>query len=226
MPAHTGANVKDIDGYFPFLATKPFVGPVEGRKGVNGRFLRNNMTEQTNDIALELARLHVLRGIDFTRQLKLITQRKEFQLVKDETDIFTAISETDEDYPALLNAARRAVEQGFRVYILPNPKGIRTADFIFQRKGVYRMYDLKTVQGKSSILNRLIESIGQTNHVLLNMATDYNARLLALQIQKYFEWNPNAGQVLVFKKNKMLTVTRQTLDDKNFIVQFTKLYNK
>ncbi len=88
------------------------------------------------------------------------------------------------------------------------------------------MYDLKTVQGKSSILNRLIESIGQTNHVLLNMATDYNARLLALQIQKYFEWNPNAGQVLVFKKNKMLSVTRQTLDDKNFIVQFTKLYNK
>jgi len=184
------------------------------------------MNEQTNDIALELARLHVLRGIDFTRQLKLITQRKEFQLVKDETDIFSAIGEIDEDYYALLNAARRAVEHGFRVYILPNPKGIRTADFIFQRKGVYRMYDLKTVQGKSSILNRLIESIGQTNHVLLNMATDYNARLLALQIQKYFEWNPNAAQILIFKKNKMLSVTRQTLDDKNFIAQFTKLYNK
>ena len=184
------------------------------------------MDEQTNNIALELARLHVLRGIDFTRQLKLITQRKEFQLVENETDIFSAIGETDEDYPALLNAARRAVEHGFRVYILPNPKGIRTADFIFQRKGVYRMYDLKTVQGKSSILNRLIESIGQTNHVLLNIATDYNARLLALQIQKYFEWNPHAGQVLIFKKNKMLSVTRQTLDDKNFIAQFTRLYNK
>ncbi|MBR2236698.1 MAG: hypothetical protein IJ887_02310 [Prevotella sp.] len=63
------------------------------------------MDEQTNDIALELARLHVLRGIDFTRQLKLITQRKEFQLVKNETDIFSAVGETDEDYPALLNAA-------------------------------------------------------------------------------------------------------------------------
>ena len=180
----------------------------------------------SNDIALELARLHVLRGVEFTRQLKLITERREFQLVKDETDIFTAISETDEDYPSLFNAARRAVEHGFRVYILPNPKGIRTADFIFLRKGVYRMYDLKTVQGKSSILNRLVESIGQTNHVLLNMATDYNARLLALQIQKYFEWNPNAGQILIFKGNKMLSVTRRTLDDKNFIAQFTRQYNK
>lgn len=179
-----------------------------------------------SDIALELARLHVLRGIEFTRQLKLITQRKEFQLVKDETDIFSAIGESDDDYPALLNAAQRAVSHGYRVFILPNPKGIRTADFIFERKGVYRMYDLKTIQGKSSILNRLVESIGQTNHVLLNMATDYNARLLALQIQKYFEWNPDAGQILIFKGNKLLIVTRRTLDDKNFIATFTRLYNK
>ena len=88
------------------------------------------------------------------------------------------------------------------------------------------MYDLKTIQGKTSILNRLVESIGQTNHVLLNMATDYNARLLALQIQKYFEWNPDAGQILIFKGNKMLIITRRTLDDKNFIATFTKLYNK
>ena len=180
----------------------------------------------SSDIALELARLHVLRGIDFTRQLKLITQRKEFRLVKDETEVFSAIGESDDDFPALIDAARRAVFHGYRVFILPNPKGIRTADFIFERKGVYRMYDLKTIQGKTSILNRLVESIGQTNHVLLNMATDYNARLLALQIQKYFEWNPDAGQILIFKGNKMLIITRRTLDDKNFIATFTKLYNK
>ena len=180
----------------------------------------------SNSIALELARLHVLRGIEFTHQLRLITQRKEFQPVQGEIGIYTAVGESDDDYPALLNAARRAVSHGFQVYILPNPKGVRTADFIFLRKGLYRMYDLKTIQGRSSILNRLVESIGQTNHVLLNLATDYNARLLALQIQKYFEWNPNAAQILIFKGNKMLSVTRRTLDDKNFIARFTRLYNK
>lgn len=180
----------------------------------------------TNDITLELARLHVLSGIDFTRQLRLIVNRKEFRPVEGLTGVFTAIGPSDEDYPALINAARRAVMHGFQVYILPNPKGIRTADFIFVRKGVYRMYDLKTVQGKSSILNRLVESIGQTNHVLLNMATDYNARLLGLQIQKYFEWNPDAAQILIFKGNKMLSVTRRMLNDRNFIPRFTILYNK
>ena len=180
----------------------------------------------SSDIALELARLHVLRGIEFSRQLQSITMRREFRLVKGETGIYSAISESDDDFPTLLSAAQRAVLHGYRVFILPNPKGIRTADFIFERKGVYRMYDLKTIQGRSSIINRLIESIGQSNHILLNMATDYNARLLALQIQKYFEWNPDAGQIMIFKGNKMLVITRRTLADRNFITTFTKLYNK
>ena len=60
----------------------------------------------------------------------------------------------------------------------------------------------------------------------LNMATDYNARLLALQIQKYYEWNPDAGQIMIFKGNKMLVITRRTLADRKFITTFTRLYNK
>jgi len=66
---------------------------------------------------------------------------------------------------------------------MPNPKSIRTADFIFERKGIFKMYDLKTIQGKGSVFSRLVESIGQVNHVLLNMATDYDSRLLASDIK-------------------------------------------
>ena len=167
-----------------------------------------------NDIALELARLHVLRGIGFSRQLQSITMRKEFHLVKGEMCIYTAISENDDDFPSLLNAAQRAVTHGYRVFILPNPKGIRTADFIFERKGIYRMYDLKTIQGKTSIINRLAESIGQTNHVLLNMATTYNGRLLATQIKRYFEMNPQASEVLIFKGGQAISVKRGYALDK------------
>ena len=179
-----------------------------------------------SNIALELAQLHVLRGIEFTRQLKLITQRKEFQLVKDETDIFSAIGESDDDFPTLLSAAQRAVLHGYRVFILPNPKGIRTADFIFERKGLYRMYDLKTIQGKTSIINRLAESIGQTNHVLLNMATTYNGRLLATQIKRYFELNPQASEVLIFKGGQAISIKRGYALDKYFVLSFSKKYGK
>ncbi len=71
-----------------------------------------------------------------------------------EKDIFSVGGENGEDYDNLMNAARKAVEHGYRVFLLPNPKGIRTADFIFERKGIYKMFDLKTITGKSSVSTR------------------------------------------------------------------------
>ena len=64
------------------------------------------------------------------------------------------------------------------------------------------LYDLKTIQGKSSVMNRLKESVGQANHVLLNMSADYNATALARCIKKYFELNPLAMEVMLFKGGK------------------------
>ena len=141
-----------------------------------------------------------------------------------ETDIFSAISEQSDDFDNLINAARKAVAHGYRVYILPNPQGIRTADYIFERKGVYKMFDLKSIIGKASVSNRLMESIGQTNHVILNMLTDYDSRLLAKDIQAYFEANKNAREVLIMKGNKILSVSRRFVEGNSYIKMFMKRY--
>lgn len=117
------------------------------------------------DIALELAKLHILKGADFVRQLKMLAGLSIFRAIDNETEIFSTGGEQGEDYEHLLNAARKAVTHGYKVYILPNPNKVRTADFIFERKGIYKMYDLKTIQGHNSAFNRLVESIGQVNHV-------------------------------------------------------------
>lgn len=178
------------------------------------------------DIALELARLHILMGADFVHQLKMLTQYNIFKPLDNEKDIFAADASHHDDLPLLLDAARKAVSHGNKVYILPNPKGIRTADFIFENKGVYKMYDLKTIHGKASVLNRLLESIGQTTHVLLNMATDYRAISLAASIKKYFEINPYAMEVLVFKGNKSILLKRTSVESRDFFKTFVKRYNK
>ena len=178
------------------------------------------------DIALELARLHILTGADFIRQLKMLTQLSIFKPVENEKDIFAAVASHREDMPALLDAARKAVTLGNKVYILPNPKGVRTADFIFENKGVFKMYDLKTISGKASLQNRLMESIGQTNHVLINVCTSYNPRLMATQIRNYFEINPNAIEVLVYKGKKVIVVTRRIAANPLFLIQFRRKYEK
>jgi hypothetical protein len=185
-----------------------------------------SLKEYMEGIDFQLAQLHILHGAEFAQQLEKITLRKEFVLIPGETDIFSAESETDDDFEALLNAARKAVERGYRVFILPNPKNIRTADVILERKGLFRMYDVKTIQGKTSVLNRLLESIGQTNHVLLNMATKYNTHLLAFQIKRYFEINPDASEVLIFKGKLTFSVKRSYAKKKAFVQLFSQEYGK
>ena len=170
----------------------------------------------------ELQDLHFLKGSQFIRQLKLIINSGEFYPIAGENEIFSAIGEKCDDLDNLLNAARKAVEHGYRVYILPNPKSCRTADFIFEKKGILGLYDLKTVYGKGSVGTQLLDSIGQTNRVLLNMTTDYNTRLLASDIKMYFETNPDAVEVLIFKGHKFFSVER-TL---TLSIQYHKIFRK
>ena len=176
--------------------------------------------------AIELQDLHYLKGASFINQLKLIINSGEFFPVEGEHSIFSAISEQSDDYDNLINAARKAAEHGYRVYILPNPRSFRTADFIFEKKGVLGLYDLKTVYGRGSVGTQLLDSIGQTNRVLLNLLTDYNTRLLASDIKKYFETNPDAVEVLIFKGHKFFSVERTLTLSVQYHRIFRKRYEK
>ena len=72
------------------------------------------------DIADELEELHYRHGSHFIWQLKVITSHPSFYPIKDEENIYTTGGESGEDYENLMNAARKAVEHGYRVFILPD----------------------------------------------------------------------------------------------------------
>ena len=177
-----------------------------------------------SDIRQELSELQALQGIDFVRQLRKIASRKEFRPFTTDPEIYFVCGESDTDFPRLIDAARKAVSLGYRVYLLPNPHGIRTADFIFERKGLYRLYDLKTIYGKTSVDTQLLDSIGQANRIILNMTSEYNSRRLAKDIRRYFERNANAVEVLIMKGNKPLSISRRFVESKSFIKMFMKRY--
>ena len=178
----------------------------------------------TRDLDVLLSELHHAQGAYFVSLLKEIASHGEFRPVENENNIIFTGGKRGEDFQNLLNAARKAVAQGYKVFILPNPKGVRTPDFIFEKKGNYKAYDLKTISGKSSVSSRLFESIGQSNRVLLNMTVDYNARLLASDIKVYFESNPDAVEVLIYKGKKMLSVSRYQISNPLFNKIFRRKY--
>jgi hypothetical protein len=159
----------------------------------------------------------LLLSLLFINQLKLIVNSGEFRPVDGETNIFSAIGEQSADFNNLIKAAHKAVEHGYHVYILPNPKGIRTADFIFERKGVYKMYDLKTITGKNSVGNRLKESLGQTDRVFLNLQTDYSISRLTQEIRHYFEISTDVQEVLIYSGNREVSVKRNIALSKGFL---------
>ncbi len=177
-------------------------------------------------MADELQELHYLKGARFINQLKLIIYYGDFHPVEGETNIFSAISEQSEDFDNLINAGRKAVEHGYRVYILPNPRNCRTADFIFEKKGILGLYDLKTVHGKGSVGTQLLDSIGQTNRVILNMATEYSPRELAKDIRRYFERNANAVEVLIMKGTRTISVIREDTLGRSYIRNFMMKYKQ
>jgi len=177
-----------------------------------------------NGITEELARLKTLQGAEFVKQLKSIAARKEFHPLEAGSNIYTVGGENDADYPSLLSAARKAVEHGYKVYLLPNPHDFRTADYILERRNVYKLFDLKNITGKSIVGSRLLESVGQANRVLLNMAIDYNPSSLARAIKMYFEQSKDAKEVLIFRGKKMLSVTRDITLSSHYYNTFMRRY--
>ena len=173
-----------------------------------------------------LSDIQTAHGAAFVSLLKEIAFHPAFSPLDDDTHIYTVGGESGDDYANLLNAGRKAVDHGYRVFILPNPKGIRTADFVFERKGVYKMFDLKTIMGSNSVDNRLKESVGQSNRVLLHIIADYNPSALARSIKRYFEYNNSACEILVFKGKKQISITRRSLSDSYFFQTFIKRYAK
>ena len=166
------------------------------------------------------------KGSSFVSLLKEITSHNEFKPLDGENGIFITGGKKAEDYANLLSAARKAVGYGYRVFILPNPKNIRTADFIFERKGVYKMFDLKTISGKNSVGNRLKESVGQTKCVLLHIVCDYNVRNLAFEIKRYFEMSIDASEVMIFVGKKVISVKRNIATSKGFLKMLMRSYKK
>lgn len=178
----------------------------------------------TPDIASELGKLRELKGSAYNRQLEKICSMNTFKKMEGKKDIYWVGNRQDADFENLLKAADKAVVFGNKVYILPNPGSARTPDFIFLRKNIYKAYDLKTITGKNSAGNRMMESIGQTRRVLLNMATDYNPRNLAKEIKSYFEVNDDALEVLIYKGKRQIPITRNDVGANDFFYQFMRIW--
>jgi SPP1 gp7 family putative phage head morphogenesis protein len=176
------------------------------------------------DMLCKLQGLIELKGSEKLRRLREIILERTFKKVDGHKGVMASVGDSDPDYDRLISCADKCVEKGYDVYLLPNPKGLRTPDVILSGRNYIAAYDIKTIMGEASVGNRLTESIGQTNRVILNMAVTYNARSLAHDIKSYFETNESAEEVMILKGHRQISVFRKWALSKNFIPELMKQY--
>lgn len=186
---------------------------------------------RTCNIVTERPKLHELlrslpkmKGLEHVKVLHAITQKKIFEKV--EEHIYTAISKEAEDYDRLKDAADKAAAQDFDVYMLPNPPGITTADFIFKRKNFISLVELKTISGKATADSQLAAGNEQAPNIMLNITGNYPTSRLATDIKHHFEHNKVARKVIVAKGNKFLQIKRKQTASKNFTKDFRRQLEK
>ena len=182
--------------------------------------------DRSFDMGAAIKQLQEVTGSEFVSLLKEITQSKQFKPFEDGVWIVGTREERekDQDWSSLLSCARKAVSHGYEIFMLPNPRKTKSADYIMVRKGLYKLADLKSVVGQNSVAARLSSSASQANRAVLNMTSSYNPRRLGEAIKHYFD-NPESVEVIIFKGKREISITRENIDSK-FVIGFIKRYTQ
>lgn len=180
--------------------------------------------DSSGDATELLKSLHEKRGADYIQALRDIASLRIFKKT-DVRKVWSAIGEDSPDYGNLFSAAGKLAKHGFEVFILPNPGSTRSGDFIMRKKNFIGLYDLKTITGLSSVGNRLADSKGQANRIVLNIISKYTPKSLTKVIRSYFYQNNDALEVKVLKGNKLIDVKKSDISEK-FDISFVREYVK
>lgn len=160
---------------------------------------------------------HLTENLDF-KELKLFNSRGKIFFVEN--------SNNSCEFTDNLSAAKKCVANGYNVYMLPNPNGGKTPDFILVRNGKYAAYELKTLHDITKLYQRMLEASLQSDRIMLDILYAGSSRKLAKCVQDFLLKNPDVLDVMLFKGCKEIHVTQQIASTKPFIEKFMRRWDR
>jgi hypothetical protein len=139
---------------------------------------------------------------------------------------FYTIKTTDKstEYSDNLNGARALMRDGYNVYMLHNPKGVTSGDYILEKgKNLYYV-ELKTIYGQNSLENRLDRGSVQADRLVLNMVGNVDSRYVGNTIKKFYLRNPQVKEIKVLLGGKPIVVVWKTVKKRDFLKTFMGLW--
>lgn len=130
------------------------------------------------------------------------------------------------EMPKNLDMARKLVKQGYDVYLMPNPSESNSFDFIIKKQG--KIYDMegKAFNGTNTLDHLIDKGAKQSSRVLVDVIGNTNTKYILGTVKIAFEQNSNLSEIWLFKGAKLIKVTRNMYNSKNFGINFKNEWNK
>ena len=173
-----------------------------------------------------LEKVNVLKWIvtqpAFTELTRLsMAENKIFTLYTNQYDEILRTGET----PNNLQIAQKFVANGYEVYLLSNPKGTKSADFIIRKRNCLYYVEGKTYSGGSALSSQLDHGAKQADRLVVNFIGNAGINRISYYIKTTFEHNDNLRCVYIFKGSRLIFIKRNDTLMKKFPKTFAHLWN-
>ena len=159
----------------------------------------------------------------FTELTRLsMAENKIFTLYTNQYDEILRTGET----PNNLQIAQKFVANGYDVFLLSNPRGTKSADFIIRKKNILFYVEGKTSSGGSALSGRLSEGAKQAVRIVINLTNYSKLKRLAENIKATFIQNPSLRELLIFKGSILIQIDRYLITSKDYSKIIFKEFNR
>ena len=128
--------------------------------------------------------------------------------------------------PNNLQIAQKFVMNGYDVFLLSNPKGTKSADFIIRKRNCLYYVEGKTSSGGSSLVHRFEKGAEQADRIAINFISQPKFKPFLAEIFTSFEKNENLRELYLFKKSRLISITRKLVNSKICFDVIFKLWNR
>lgn len=126
--------------------------------------------------------------------------------------------------PNNLQIALKFVANGYDVFMLSNPKGTKSADFIIRKRNCLYYVEGKTSTGGSSLVHRFEKGAEQADRIVINLIGKRRGKSLLSEIKKAFEASKNLKVVYIFKASRLIFIKRNDALSKTFLQTLSKIW--
>lgn len=185
---------------------------------------RNAANSHRDKLTLDL---DIVKNPRFIRSDKHSTKNGSiFATVELPDKITTENTKNNKELMNNIAMAKKMANNGYDVYLLSNPHGVKSADFILSKNGKVYYVEGKLSTGKNSLGHNLNKGGSQAQRILIDLTGTDDTNYITARLFEGFQNNPSLKEVLLLKGGRLISITAIDARNKDFSTKFKKVWEK